>query len=59
MNSSLGFNGDEDDFFGDGTARRQIADRDHEITELKQRIEVLEAIVTDRRYHWESELRRG
>jgi hypothetical protein len=33
--------------------------RDREIAELKARIETLEAIVTDRRYQWEQELRRG
>ncbi len=33
--------------------------RDQEIAQLKQRIEALEAIVTDRRYQWEQELRRG
>jgi hypothetical protein len=33
--------------------------RDREIAELRARIETLEAIVTDRRYQWEQELRRG
>ena len=33
--------------------------RNQEIAELKQRIETLEAIITDRRYQWEQELRRS
>ncbi len=35
------------------------AAKDAQIAELKQRIEVLEAIVTDRRYQWEQELQRN
>ena len=59
MNSSMGFD-DALDPFGDGAGlRRDVADRDLEIEDLKQRIQVLEAIVTDRRYNWESELRRN
>ena len=33
--------------------------RDKEIAELKQRVETLEAVITDRRYQWEQELRRS
>ncbi len=58
MNNAMGLS--NDDWLDDlgGAPSQKLAERDREIADLKQRIEVLEAIVTDRRYNWESELRR-
>ena len=41
---------------GSGDERRQGRGRDAEIRELRQRVEVLEAIVTDRRYQFDEAL---
>ncbi len=51
-----------DDLGLDGGKRRmqrEIDARDEQIADLKSRIEVLERIVTDRRYHFDDELRRS
>ena len=37
------------------SATATVAAKDEEIAALKKRVEVLEAIVTDRRYQWDSE----
>ena len=39
--------------------QREIDAREGDIADLKQRIEVLEAIVTDRRYQWDREFGRN
>ncbi len=40
-------------------AERSADPKDREIDELKKRIEILEAIVTDRRYQFDEELRNS
>jgi len=42
---------------GSGDERRKGSGREAEIRELRQRVEVLEAIVTDRRYQFDEALR--
>lgn len=44
-----------DESFGSGFQNRNSRKKDAEIRELKERIETLEAIVTDQKYRWEQE----
>ncbi|GAB4188805.1 MAG: hypothetical protein Tsb002_15340 [Wenzhouxiangellaceae bacterium] len=56
--------GDDDDDYRSRSRRRhdrrdsEIERRDEEIEELKKRIQVLEAIVTDKKYQFDEELNR-
>ncbi len=42
-----------------GGAEHKVNAKDREINELKKRVEILEAIVTDRRYQFDEELRNS